>query len=50
MTTPVTSKDAGVLPVRRADVMGFTVLVCLALTPAVLVLVTLLGMTLQYPL
>jgi short-chain fatty acids transporter len=35
---------------RARDVMGYTLIVFLALTPVVLVLVTLLGLTLPYPL
>jgi short-chain fatty acids transporter len=35
---------------RARDVMGYTFIVCLALTPVVLILVTLFGMTLHYPL
>ena len=39
-----------VLGLRARDVMGFTFIVFLVLAPVVLVLVTLLGMTLPYPL
>jgi len=35
---------------RARDVMGYTFIVCLALTPVVVILVTLFGMTLHYPL
>ncbi|HXG87874.1 MAG TPA: TIGR00366 family protein [Vicinamibacterales bacterium] len=37
------------LGLRARDVMGYTVVVFLALTPVVVVLVTVLGMTLSYP-
>ncbi len=40
----------GILGLRARDVMGYTFVVCLALTPVVLILVTLLGLTLRYPL
>jgi short-chain fatty acids transporter len=40
----------GVLGLRARDVMGYTFVVFVALTPVVLVLVTLLGWTLRYPL
>jgi short-chain fatty acids transporter len=40
----------GLFHLRARDVMGYTIVVFLALTPVVLVLVTLLGMTLPYPL
>ena len=40
----------GLFHLRARDVMGYTIVVFLALTPVVLVLVTLLGMTLSYPL
>ncbi len=40
----------GLFQLRARDVMGFTFLVFLALVPVVLVLVTLLGLTLPYPL
>ncbi len=40
----------GVLGLRARDVMGYTFVVFLALTPVVVVLVTLLGLTLAYPL
>ncbi|MEO8679507.1 MAG: TIGR00366 family protein [Vicinamibacterales bacterium] len=40
----------GVLGLRARDVMGYTFVVFLALTPVVLLLVTLLGTTLSYPL
>lgn len=40
----------GVLGLRARDVMGYTFVVFVALTPVVLVLVTLLGTTLRYPL
>ncbi len=39
----------GMLGLRARDVMGYTFIVFLALTPVVLILVTLLGMTLPYP-
>ena len=39
----------GVLGLRARDVMGYTFVVFLALTPVVILLVTLLGMTLTYP-
>jgi short subunit fatty acids transporter len=37
-------------PLGARDVMGYTTIVFLVLTPVVLVLVTLLGLTLRYPL
>lgn len=40
----------GILGLRMRDVMGYTFLVFLVLTPVVLLLVTFLGMTLSYPL
>ncbi len=40
----------GILRLRARDVMGFTLVVFLALLPLVLLLVTLLGATLRYPL
>ena len=40
----------GLFQLRARDVMGYTFVVCLALTPVVLLLVTLLGATLTYPL
>jgi short-chain fatty acids transporter len=40
----------GMLGLRARDVMGFTFIVALALVPVVLLLVTLLGATLTYPL
>ncbi len=40
----------GVLRLRARDIMGYTFVVFLVLTPVVLVLVTLLGLTLSYPL
>lgn len=40
----------GMLGLRARDVMGYTFIVFLALTPVVLMLVTLLGLTLRYPL
>jgi short-chain fatty acids transporter len=40
----------GMLGLRARDVMGYTFVVFLVLTPVVLVLVTLLGLTLSYPL
>jgi len=40
----------GLFQLRARDVMGYTFVVCLALTPVVLLLVTLLGATLKYPL
>ena len=40
----------GLLKLGARDVMGYTVVVFLALTPLVLILVTLLGLTLPYPL
>ncbi len=40
----------GILGLRARDVMGYTFVVFLALTPVVVILVTLLGLTLRYPL
>ena len=40
----------GLFKLGARDVMGYTIVVFLALTPVVLILVTLLGMTLGYPL
>jgi short subunit fatty acids transporter len=40
----------GLFRLGARDVMGYTMVVFLALTPVVLILVTLLGMTLPYPL
>jgi short-chain fatty acids transporter len=40
----------GMFGLRARDVMGYTFVVFLALTPVVIVLVTVLGVTLQYPL
>ena len=40
----------GLFKLAARDVMGYTMVVCLALTPVVLILVTLLGLTLRYPL
>ncbi len=40
----------GLLGLRARDVMGYTILVFLVLVPLVLVLVTVLGATLRYPL
>ncbi len=40
----------GLFKLGARDVMGYTIVVFLALTPVVLILVTLLGMTLAYPL
>ena len=40
----------GMLGLRARDVMGYTFVVFLVLTPVVLILVTVLGMTLGYPL
>ncbi len=40
----------GMLGLRARDVMGYTFIVALVLTPVVLILVTLLGATLRYPL
>ncbi len=40
----------GVFGLRARDVMGYTLVVFLALTPVVIVLVTVLGLTLPYPL
>lgn len=40
----------GMFKLRARDVMGYTLLVCIVLVPVVLLLVTLLGRTLNYPL
>jgi short-chain fatty acids transporter len=40
----------GVFQLQARDIMGYTFVVFLALTPVVVLLVTLLGMTLSYPL
>jgi short subunit fatty acids transporter len=40
----------GLFRLGARDVMGYTIIVFIALTPVVLILVTLLGMTLSYPL
>ncbi len=40
----------GLLGLRARDVMGYTLIVALVLAPVVLLLVTLLGLTLRYPL
>jgi len=40
----------GVLGLSARDIMGYTFVVCLTLTPAVIVLLLLLGRTLGYPL
>jgi short-chain fatty acids transporter len=40
----------GLLQLRARDVMGYTLIVFLALLPTVLILVTVLGRTLPYPL
>ncbi|MBI3491278.1 MAG: short-chain fatty acid transporter [Acidobacteria bacterium] len=40
----------GLFKLGARDVMGYTIVVFLVLTPVVLILVTLLGMTLRYPL
>jgi short-chain fatty acids transporter len=40
----------GLFKLNARDVMGYTIVVFLALTPVVLLLVTLLGLTLSYPL
>jgi short-chain fatty acids transporter len=40
----------GMFGLRARDVMGYTLVVFLVLTPLVIVLVTLLGWTLTYPL
>jgi short-chain fatty acids transporter len=40
----------GVFRLGARDVMGYTIVVFFALTPVVILLVTLLGMTLPYPL
>ena len=39
----------GLFKLGARDIMGYTIVVFLALTPVVLILVTLLGMTLSYP-
>ena len=40
----------GIFQLRARDVMGYTLVVFLALVPVVLILVTVLGRTLPYPL
>jgi short-chain fatty acids transporter len=40
----------GLFKLGARDVMGYTIVVFLALTPVVLILVTVLGATLSYPL
>jgi short-chain fatty acids transporter len=40
----------GLFGLRAKDVMGYTLVVFLVLAPLVLVMVTVLGMTLTYPL
>jgi short-chain fatty acids transporter len=40
----------GLFRLSARDVMGYTMVVFLAMTPVVLILVTVLGMTLKYPL
>jgi short-chain fatty acids transporter len=40
----------GMFGLRARDVMGYTFVVFLALTPVVILLVTVLGLTLSYPL
>jgi len=40
----------GMFGLRARDVMGYTFVVFLVLTPLVVLLVTLLGLTLPYPL
>jgi short-chain fatty acids transporter len=40
----------GVLGLKARDIMGYTVVVFVVLTPVVLLLVGLLGLTLRYPL
>jgi short-chain fatty acids transporter len=40
----------GLLRLEARDIMGYTIVVCVALVPVVLLLVTALGLTLQYPL
>jgi short-chain fatty acids transporter len=40
----------GIFQLRARDVMGYTFVVFLALVPVVLILVTVLGLTLSYPL
>jgi short-chain fatty acids transporter len=39
-----------ILGLRARDIMGFTFLVFLVLTPLVVVMITVLGMSLRYPL
>ena len=40
----------GLFRLGARDIMGYTIIVCLVLTPVVLVLLTALGLTLRYPL
>ena len=40
----------GLFKLSARDIMGYTMVVFLALAPVVLILVTVLGMTLTYPL
>ena len=40
----------GLFKLSARDIMGYTMVVFLALAPVVLILVTLLGLTLSYPL
>jgi short-chain fatty acids transporter len=40
----------GLFGLKARDIMGYTFVVFLVLTPVVVVLVTLLGLTLRYPL
>jgi short-chain fatty acids transporter len=40
----------GMFGLRARDIMGYTLVVFLALTPVVIILVTVLGLTLRYPL
>jgi short subunit fatty acids transporter len=40
----------GLFRLAARDIMGYTMIVFLALTPVVLILVTVLGLTLPYPL
>ena len=40
----------GIFHLRARDVMGYTFVVAMVLVPVVLILVTLLGTTLSYPL
>ena len=40
----------GVFGLQARDIMGYTFVVFLVLTPVVILLVTLLGLTLHYPL